>query len=144
MSSSRRPHCCARSAAHLAGTALDNHEAVLADGTSLLGVGQRRAGIGGLERLVVVVRHCGRKRAKDVGDAGGCNHRLSVHCNSESQALKDGYMRGNWFLYQALHVLLAKGGLLRCARVPQRRLPHNARACNKQWLRCSRTIRIVC
>jgi hypothetical protein len=58
------PHGCARSAAHLAGTALDNHEAVLADGTSLLGVGQRRAGIGGLERLVVVLRHGGRKRAR--------------------------------------------------------------------------------
>ena len=46
---------------HLAGTALDHDVTTLADGTRLLGEGQRRARIGGIESLlvqvIVLVRH---------------------------------------------------------------------------------------
>lgn len=44
-------------ASHLAGAALGNHEAVLADGARLLGERQTGAGIRRLERLMIVLRH---------------------------------------------------------------------------------------
>lgn len=42
---------------HLGGTALDDHEATLADGAGLHGVDQGRAGVGGLEGLDIVIGH---------------------------------------------------------------------------------------
>jgi hypothetical protein len=55
---------------HLAGPALGDHEAVLADGARLLGVRQGRTGVGALKRLMVLLRgHCGG--GLQVGRVGG-------------------------------------------------------------------------
>lgn len=50
---------------HLARTALDDHEAVLADGTGRLGEGVRGTGLGGLKGLVI----CLQAEARSSGNA---------------------------------------------------------------------------